>query len=346
MRYLLLSMVFLGLVAVGACSNDEPAPGAAGGACRVGLSPCNAGLVCADGACRADPGETPVALDVTFKFLQNNEIRDDLALYANGTDTAGIQLSVFRRDTGEPYEGAIYLWLEPPSAGTLSDVQVPLEGGVARVVFRACSNEDPACPDRARLKVADALRPLEVVAVAPTLILFGGNPPSTGAGGEGGGGGAGGEGGGGPSVIPGSARDDTPYTWQEDCNNEDTFNLGDGAVDFKINAWSAVFRNDGFYVEVGFEEPSSGISQGAYSVSLLPFPSARQAVLSDELVLTLKLADGQELTCTQGDVRLHRVQTVGEPAVIEAFRLTYTTRCEIGGRVQGFTHCMHLVSPP
>jgi hypothetical protein len=257
MRYLhfFTAVLWLGVFNAG-CTDPEPLAGEAGGPCRVTLTPCDTGLVCREGGCRAPSDEDTPTLDAIFELRMvdapdegaggaggaGGDVSTAFTLRANGSDRAAVQVTVLRRDTREPWVGTVRLWVDPPAAGQLGDTMLELdERGKASTIFQACNKADLACPYRTKLKATAAGEILTLIGASEPIMLEGGHvPPDPSVGTDP----VGGDGAdAGPTIINGIPEGVTPWGHRSNtCPATSTWSYIDKPDNFIMTSWNGSAR--------------------------------------------------------------------------------------------------------
>lgn len=177
MRIFLLSLLALA-VSIG-CDDATPAPGEAGGACRLGPEACDPGLACQNGTCRpaeADAGPDRPTLAVEFNLADDR-------VPADGESRLVVDFTAQRvaaDGTRSPYEdegdSGLFLTPIPSEAGRVVPGRPVIVGGLGIVEFVPCDRATAAvCPASAVIRLAHDDAPSAAIAESPRFLLV--DPP-------------------------------------------------------------------------------------------------------------------------------------------------------------------------
>lgn len=170
-----------GALGVG-CDDSTPEDGASGGACRLGAMPCDDGLTCVDGTCRAgvDAATSPGA-----RFAATLTAEDD-QVAADGQTAFSIQVEVetvaadgSRAPLEDEGDSGLFLTPIPPEAGRVMPGRPTFIGGLAFVDFVPCDRRTATvCPASAIIRLAHDDAPSTAIGESARFLLT--DPPGAG----------------------------------------------------------------------------------------------------------------------------------------------------------------------
>ncbi len=137
------------------CQAETARPGEEGGPCQVGPQQCAEGLSCQSGSCLIAP-ETSVLPEIAVDFfLELENVR------ADGESSFFFELTVTVGPDDAPYEGELYVYPEPLSAGEVAPRPMQIEDGLGLGTYTACQRGvDLECPEFVRFIVTNEDDPL------------------------------------------------------------------------------------------------------------------------------------------------------------------------------------------
>lgn len=179
------------LFGVTGCDDSEPVAGANGGACRLGATPCDDGLVCIDGTCQAG---ADASMSPTARFAATLTVEDD-QVAADGQTRFSVQVDVSRiggdgartplEDEGD---SGLFVSASPPEAGRIEPGRPTFIAGVAFVDFIPCDRRTATvCPASAVIRIAHDDAPSTPIAESARFLLTDPAPSEGDAGGGDGG---------------------------------------------------------------------------------------------------------------------------------------------------------------
>lgn len=168
-------VVFAALFGGVGCDDSDPVAGANGGACRLGATPCDDGLVCIDGICQAgaDASTSP-----NSRFAATLTVEDD-QVAADGQTRLSVQIDVSRiGDDGartpleDEGDSGLFVIASPPEAGRIEPGRPTFIAGVAFVEFIPCDRRTATvCPASAVIRIAHDDAPSTSIAESERFLL-------------------------------------------------------------------------------------------------------------------------------------------------------------------------------
>ena len=158
---------FTALITLG-CTSTPAQPGEQGGRCQVGPMQCDEGLTCNSGVC-----------EVADEIVDKPEIKVDFFLElesvpADGKSSFFFELTVTAGPEDEPFEGELFVYPDPVSAGDVAPRPMPIEDGLGLGTYVACNRAvDVECPEFVRLIVTTEDQPLQPFAASAYFQLLG-----------------------------------------------------------------------------------------------------------------------------------------------------------------------------